>query len=446
MSAIVCIIVFVVINILALHLLRARKSFMFNNPLKSNEIWFFTGEECFIILTLGCAPINASIGRFMQLLRLILWMVFIICGIKKVRQNSFNTSDSASHIIITLYTFLLCYFAIDILRTPAPWFGFRVFMKYLTPWLFLLFVPYAINNEMIVLKSVQVICWVFSAIAIYFMIQFIGVGFLLAPLSGLLYWPPALMDSLSIAIPTFVIAYFEFHKPKLLLVGIGALVIIPIIGAVRTGVGAIIISCTAMALFHYRIKALPLLVFTLVFTIFLFTHVESLREKSFGNKTDLDVSYSDFSIVKHMNNNGREFLWQLLLDKFYHPSPLMGSGIGVTQSYLYHLRFDLGNNIAAATHNDYVQMLCDNGLLSCTLYLTICFGMVVHCFFIYNSISHSHLCRVAAFLAGSSMCGYMGAMFTDNVITYTMTTLVYPYIFYGMALGLARLPKSDLPA
>lgn len=445
MNIIVCIIVFIVINALALHLLSTRRSFTLKNPLKSSATLDFTGVECFIILTLACAPINASIGRFIQLLRLILWMIFIIWGICKVRQESLYTDKNASQIIITLYTLLLCYYVLDLLRTPVPWFGFRVFMKYLTPWLILLFVPRAINNELIVHKSIQVICWVYSAIAIYFMIHFIGAGILLSPLSGLLYWPPALMDSLSIAIPAFVIAYFEFQKPKLLLVGIGMLVIIPIVGAVRTGVGAVIISCTGMALFHYRIKALPLLVITLAFTIFLFTHVESLREKSFGNNADFDISYSDFSIIQHMNNNGRELLWQSLLEKFYQPSPLMGSGIGITQSYLYHLRFDLGSNTAAATHNDYVQMLCDNGLLSCVLYLMIGLGMVVHCFFIYNSVSHSHLCRIAAFLAGSSMCGYIGAMFTDNVITYTMTTLVYPYVFYGMALGLARLPKSNSP-
>ena len=169
MNSVVCVIVFVIINYYGLHLLNSPRLFTLKSPFAGQAKLTLTGAECFIILTLGCAPINASIGRYMQLLRMILWMIFIIWGILKTSQDTCNSDTKVSHIIITLYTLLLCYYAIDLLRTPVPLYGFRVLVKYLTPWLILMFIPHVINNEQIVFKSIQVICWIFTAISFYFL-------------------------------------------------------------------------------------------------------------------------------------------------------------------------------------------------------------------------------------------------------------------------------------
>ncbi len=119
----------------------------------------------------------------------------------------------------------------------------------------------------------------------------------------------------------------------------------------------------------------------------------------------------------------------------YAGKEITGSGTGSTQNYLYN------NNVFGGLkvpHNDYVQQLCDNGLVGIVLYLTMCLLVIIHCFKEFNNRKNIHAVRVSAIIAGAALGGTILTMLTDNVVNYSMATLAYPFGFYGMMLGLKK--------
>ena len=142
----------------------------------------------------------------------------------------------------------------------------------------------------------------------------------------------------------------------------------------------------------------------------------------------------------NINSNGRFAMWEWSLNKFYHGHELSGSGTGNLQETFYSLRHPFGT--IRIVHNDYVQILCDNGLIGIILFGGCFLFLILHCFTTFNNNSHHVGIRMCAIIAGSSAAGVLLTMYTDNVINYTLATLSYPCGFYGMMLGMIAKEKG----
>lgn len=70
----------------------------------------------------------------------------------------------------------------------------------------------------------------------------------------------------------------------------------------------------------------------------------------------------------NINSNARFAMWEHLMTRFYEQKELLGSGSGCTQNYMY-THFIFGG--LKVPHNDYVQILCDNGIIGLILYLLV---------------------------------------------------------------------------
>ena len=135
-----------------------------------------------------------------------------------------------------------------------------------------------------------------------------------------------------------------------------------------------------------------------------------------------------------INSNGRFAMWEWSLERYYSGKELHGSGTGNLQEVFYELRHPF--NTIRIVHNDYVQILCDNGLIGIVLFGISFLFMIFHCFSVFQNKLYGSDIRICAIVAGASIAGVMLTLLTDNVINYSMATLSYPCGFYGMMLGL----------
>ena len=141
----------------------------------------------------------------------------------------------------------------------------------------------------------------------------------------------------------------------------------------------------------------------------------------------------DGKITKeNINSNARFAMWDFLTGKFYINHELQGAGTGSVQNYMY-THYVFGG--LQVPHNDYVQIMCDNGLIALVLYLLIGASLILHSFIVYNR-NYSAVIKMCAITAGSSMAGLLLTMYSDNVVNYSMATLSIPFGFYGMMLGM----------
>jgi O-antigen ligase len=203
------------------------------------------------------------------------------------------------------------------------------------------------------------------------------------------------------------------------------------------------VALTVFSLIKYKMRALPVLVFVagLLFAIVMFT--PTVKKKMFNKDIDskgLTNSKGDKISKDDINSNGRFAMWEWSLQNYYDQNKLQGSGSGTLQ-YVFYQRAAKGIS-AGIVHNDYVQILCDTGLIGLVLYLSIFLSLVVHTFFVYNNPSNSNVIRMCAIAAGASAIGMAATSYTDNTVNYTMATLSYPFGFYGMMLGLLKGQKN----
>jgi hypothetical protein len=92
-------------------------------------------------------------------------------------------------------------------------------------------------------------------------------------------------------------------------------------------------------------------------------------------------------------------------------------------------------------HSDFVQMMCDNGLIALILYLVMALSAILHSLFIYDRCN-SGILKLCAITAGSSLAGVLVTLYSDNVVNYSMATLSMPFGFYGMTLGIWQSENS----
>lgn len=130
-------------------------------------------------------------------------------------------------------------------------------------------------------------------------------------------------------------------------------------------------------------------------------------------------------------------MWEHLQNRFYTNKQLQGSGTGSVQNYMYTHRIFGGLKVP---HSDYIQMLCDNGIIAVVIYILIGITLIIHTLSVYNH-TYSSVVRLCAITAGSSMAGLLLTLYSDNVVNYSMATLSMPLGFYGMMLGLNKQDK-----
>lgn len=417
---------FIIISFWGLNLL-FHKYVKMRSPFNARKYLAFEGTEAFWVLTFSTGLLALSAKGIIDLMAIRLLIIEILCFI-----GFFICKNKTVWNAITIaYIIYLGWLFIGLSYSPSAGYGMRVILKYLYPLIIMIFASAAIRDKEVFLISGL---WARKVAVISIIISFI-------PYLEIYVFPGVIWYGTARAINYITMCmfsmalYFHTGKQKKDLY-FSILFILPcILWVFRTSM----IGTTAalMAFFYFKYKAKSLPVIFAVITIFVISifAIPQIRQKMFFNdkgKNIENLQGGEISI-SDINSNGRFNMWESLLHKFYHKKEVRGSGTGNTQHFMYSNHVFGGLKVP---HNDYIQILCDNGLIGLALYLITTLGICFHSFIIYNSKKSDTYIRICAITAGSSMLGLLVTMFTDNVVNYSMATLAYPFGFYGMTLGL----------
>lgn len=398
------------------------------SPFDKSQQMALTGPEMFWVLTFstGLLAFSAPLPIDLMAIRLLVIMILCFIGFGVVRDKPIWSLP------LKLYVIYLIWLVIGLFYSPSISYGIRVLLKYLYPLVFCLFASAAIDNFPTALKASIAARWVAFISVLFSIIPFIGQF-----VPGVFWYGTALAINY-ISIMTFSVALFFFTDEKKKNFYWSLFFLIPcFLWVFRTSIMGSGIAIMAFAFIRWRIKSLPFIMGVLIVGVVAVFTIPSLNEKMFKKGSE-NITIENFReggvTMDDVNTNAREAMWIFLEEKFYYPKPLIGSGTGAVQNYMYS-HFVFGG--LKVPHSDFVQIKCDNGLIGLILYCSISILIFLHCFKIYWSTDDNRL-KLFAITAGASMLGVFATLYSDNSVNYSMATLAMPYGFYGMTLGLKR--------
>ncbi len=407
-------------------------------PLDKHRRMWLDGPERFWILTFstGLLALSAPGGLDLMAIRLMALELFCLFGLLFVRKRRVQWTPAS-----VVYVIYLCWLIIGLTYTPAPGYGFRVILKYIYPLFIILFASAAVRDTEVFLKAglgARTLALISIAFAF---IPFIGK---LVP--GVFWYGTAeAINYISMCMFSLaLISYTRGARHKKYNIYYTILFILPcFLWVFRTSIMGTTLAFIVFFIFKYRLKSLPIIFgFFFLFVVAVFA-IPSVREKMFydGNSVSTtQLQSGDFS-TDNIDSNGRFAMWEWSLEQFYHERELIGTGTGNLQETFYALRHPFGT--IRIVHSDYVQILCDNGLIGIVLFGCSFLFLIFHCFGVYQNHKYHIGIRMCAIIAGSSMAGVLLTMMTDNVINYSMATISYPCGFYGMMLGMMAKYKTN---
>lgn len=417
---------FLIITLVGLKFLTMKQGVM-TNPLNREQKMVMDGPEMFWVLTFstGLLAFSAPAGLDLMAVRLMVLEVFCLVGLFICKQSP-QWSPA-----IVFYLIYIIWLVVGLSYTPVPGYGFRVILKYLYPLLIMLFASAAVRDKEVFIKAgIGARTVAIISIAVAF-IPYIGRLF-----PGVFWYETArAINYISMCVFSLALFYYTQEKKKNLLFGI--LFMLPcILWVFRTSIMGTTLALMTFFFFKYKLKSLPVIFSVFVLFIVAVFTIPSIREKMFYDDSGKSIEQLNSGQISmdDIDSNGRFAMWEWSLNKFFCGEELTGAGTGNLQETFYALRHPFGS--IRICHNDYVQILCDNGLIGIVLFGGSFLALIFHCFIVFQNRRYDTAIHLCAIVAGASAAGTLLTMYTDNVINYTMATLSYPCGFYGMMLGL----------
>lgn len=400
-------------------------------PLNQQEQMWLDGPERFWVLTFstGLLALSAPAGLDLMAIRLLVLEIFCLIGIFICKRKSQWTAASIIYVVFILWL------VIGVTYSPSPGYGFRVILKYLYPLLIMLFASAAVRDTEVFLKAglgarmVAIVSIVVAFIPMLEWILFPGVFW---------YGTAKAINFISMCVFSLALFYYTDEKKKNLFYAI--LFMIPcFIWVFRTSIMGSLVAIMAFYFIKYRMRSLPIIAGILIAGVMAVFFIPSLHQKMFkDSSTNIEQFKSGSVSMDDVNTNARAAMWEHLENKFYQDHEITGSGTGSVQHYMYTNRIFGGLKVP---HSDFVQMRCDNGLISLILYAMIVLLVFYDCFRTHHSTNSAGV-KICSIVAGASMMGVFVTLYSDNVVNYSMATLSMPFGFYGMMLGLKQNEKK----
>ena len=400
------------------------------NPLDRSQKMQMDGPEMFWVLTFstGLLALSAPGALDLMAIRLLVLEVLCFAGIFIVKRK---VQWSAASVVYLLYLIWIC---IGLYQSPAPFYGVRVILKYIYPLLLMLFASAAVRDGEVFLKAGLCARTVGVASIIVAFVPLIGQ---LVP--GVFWYGTArAINYISICVFSLALFFYTNERKKNLFYTL--LFMAPcFIWVFRTSIMGTGVALMMFAFFKYKVKSLPIIAGLIIAGIIAVFTIPSLKEKMFKDDSVTIEQFQAGGISKdNIESNARFAMWEHLQNRFYAGHEVAGSGTGSVQQYMY-THFVFGG--LKVPHSDFIQMMCDNGMISLMLYVLTCLLVILHSLHIYNRCAGGFL-KICAITAGSAMAGVLVTLYSDNVVNYSMATLSMPFGFYGMALGLWKAEKS----
>lgn len=383
------------------------------------------GPEAFWILTFSTGLIALSVDNVINLMAIRLFVIEALCFICLFRTQQ----STVFSIPVGLYFLYIAWMIIGLSYSPSYNYGIREILKYLFPFLVVLCASAVVKEEEVYFKAIYGAVTIGIISLIFEFIPFIG-----KLLPGFWWYGTGVaVNYISLSVICLTLSYFTKSRTKFAIFTI--LFILPcFIWVFRTSIMGTFAAVSAFYFIKYQIKSLPIIFSLFIVGAVLVFTIPSLHEKMFkkeSKRTLADLQNNKIS-DEDISTNGREIIWEHLTSTLYKNNKLSGSGTGAVQQELYTTIVAGGVN---AAHGDYVQILCDNGIIGLVMYISIYVFIFLHCFFLFLRTTQVPI-KMASLMAGASIVGVATTLYSENVVNYSMCTLSMPFGLYGMLLGL----------
>lgn len=429
MYSILNLIAFFVLSILGFYYLLITRPYLMKSPLGKQKRFLLTNHQYLLLFILATAILACGAMMANRLMICILLCALSLFLVKEKINFSF---------VFFVYFIYLIYLVFSWINSPVPNYGFRQFLKYLYPFLLMIFASRVPTSGIFYLKALKIILLVALVGSLFLVLVRTPLGPIIDLVSFILFWGPGIVDFLPVGV-VICLALYSHSKKKLYLIYTILFVLPSIMWAWRTGILASAIAVVVFSIVRYRLKSIPYVVVGVFILVGSVLFIPTVRDKMFKEQMSAEevLERRDELSVEDINSSARFAMWEWSLERYYYGHEIFGSGLGILQ-YAFYEREDnpYSFNGRGSQHNDYVQMLCDTGLIGLGLYLAVLFSLIIHSFIVYFNPRNTSTVRFSALISGCAMAGMMSTLYTDNVVTYSLMTLSYPFALYGMMLGL----------
>lgn len=400
------------------------------HPLQKGGYMVLDGREAFWVLTFstGLLAFSAPGALDLMAIRLLVLEILLMTGLFTCSRSPVWSLSQICYAVFLGWLVIGCFYSF------APMYGVRVVLKYIYPFIIALFASAVVQDMEVFMKAglgarqVAVL-----SIIIFF-----------TPLRRLfngVFWIGTAAAINYISMMIFSLALYCYARERKKNLRYVLLFILPcFLWVLRTSIMGATLAIMTFLFFRYRLKSLPVLFGVVILFVVAIFFIPSVRSKMFYDDSTSVSQLQNGEISKDdIDSNGRFAMWEWSMDRYYKDRELVGSGTGTLQEVFYSLRHPFGT--IRIIHCDYVQMLCDNGLIGIVLFGLSFLFMIFHCFLVFQDRRNNMGIRLCAIIAGTSVPGVLLTMMTDNVINYSMATISYPCGFYGMMLGMLRKQK-----
>lgn len=400
------------------------------------EYYLLSRNMYFTIFTVCTAPIFLS---SLSLLKYGLWFVLIIYLIigNQVRMKLES--------VMTLYLVFFVWLMLTMTWTTAPRDGWMMLIKYFIPVLFLWLGFSSLRNEkdlIVFLKVVNVVtcvcCFVMGGFANTFILP-------LYLFSMDIFTTYAGFSCFLISVFIVPILLYWLTKEKKYIYCALWILLSPILQSVRTGIGGMFLVFVFAVYLRYKQKSLPALFFAGAVFIGVILFVPGVNEKFFGEDagtvTGSDIVQGNALSLDNIEMSGRDYMWERIKDNCYYGNEVFGGGLGT--SGRFQKNYGKKTQGLEMMHNDYLQILCDTGLVGISLLTIFYIAFIIKV--VRNVVLRkcTVLVKLTGIMALSSMVGVGFAMYFDNVVSNSMQSLVMPFIYWGFFFKALDLESKE---
>ncbi len=236
----------------------------------------------------------------------------------------------------------------------------------------------------------------------------------------------SLADFFAILIPLPLVMYFATKEKKYLFMA-GWLFLSTLLESVRTGIGACVLGLCAFYVAYRKWAAIPHVFMGVVLLIVSLFAIPEVREKMFIVDSD-NVTVGTVSL-DNVEMNGRENMWEMIMDHCYKGHETYGSGCGAALGWL---KTEVKDDVMQLIHSDWVQMISESGNVGLGLFV---FFVIAMLFKILGTIWRGKQSQTVVFAGSITIASFFACFFAmgfDNVVTYAQQGYVLPFIFLGI--------------
>jgi hypothetical protein len=355
-----------------------------------------------------------------------LWIAALLVVLLNSERLTFYLGRYKFHLLFLSFCIL------SLLWAPSLLYGTRMIAKLTAPFIFLLLVLVVVQTYQ-QLQRIENVMLVSGSLAVLFEIGSWMAGFRFEGKSGL--GIPGLGPAASSAhlaiLSMLAFGSFRNSGSKTHLILTACFAGAAAAGFTRITIGGMFVGFSVIMFLSSRgilRYILPFAGMAALPAIFLFN--DTLRYRMFkeGQIPSLDAMTSDPSVaIENVHGSGRFEAWENILDKFFLPNPLLGSGTGTTQHYLYTHPF-IGLNVI---HSEYIRILAELGLFGIVL-LVLSFATYVLRLQATHKRSQDPYAKKYSLGALGGLCVYLVFMATDNAIDYVTSCGIFVFTMIAM--------------